>query len=51
MAYVLGKVETGAAKTTFTKKEMFPAKTIISGVTVGAGLMKNRQGDNKFEQQ
>jgi predicted porin len=50
LAYGSGKIETGAATTTFTKTEMFAARTVISGVTVGAGLMKNKQGDNRLDQ-
>jgi predicted porin len=50
LAYGSGKVETGAATTTHTKTEMFGARTVIGGVTVGAGLMKNKLGTDRLDQ-
>ena len=50
LAYASGKVETGAATVTSTKTELFGARTVISGVTVGAGLMKNKQDTNRLDQ-
>jgi predicted porin len=50
LAYGSGKVETGAATITSTKTDLFAARTVISGVTVGAGFIKNKQGDNKLDQ-
>jgi predicted porin len=50
LAYGSGKVETGAATTTYTKTDIFTGRTVISGVTVGAAFIKNKQGDNKLDQ-
>jgi predicted porin len=50
LAFGSGKVETGAATTTETKTDLFAARTVISGVTVGAGYIKNKQGNNKLDQ-
>ncbi len=50
LAFGSGKVETGAATTTYTKTDLFAARTVISGVTVGAGYIKNKQGVDKLDQ-
>ncbi len=50
LAYGSGKVQTGAATVTETETSMFTARTVVSGVTVGAAYIKNQKGDDKLDQ-
>jgi predicted porin len=51
VAYGSGKVQTGAATVTETETNMFTARTVVMGATVGAAYIKNEQtGGNKLDQ-